>query len=173
MLLMMAKGHEPTVEKIDDLVWARIPDEPMPDDPEEKKIFLRQLYRCVLRHMMHSRCKGVKNAYCQQGAKAHWKMCTKRFPKPFTEFTTIGEENYVTLARPEGGRVVHKDAYGQKNVAHDCRWVVSYNPTLLVALDAHVNVEVRFFSFLLYIDPPEGRQFPEDHQILLQIHLQG
>ena len=143
MLLFMEKGHEPnTPEKIDELVWARIPDEPSPDDPEERKIFLRALHRAVLRHMIHSRCKGVDSAYCNAGKKEHWTMCSKRFPKPYSEFTIIGDNNYAVLARPKNGPVVHKDAYGEKNVAHDCQWVVSYNPTLLVALDSHVNVEV-------------------------------
>jgi len=69
-------------------------------------------------------------------------MCCKRFPKPYSEFTTVGEGNYYTLARPRDGPVVHKNAYGDVDVPHDCQWVVAYNPTLLLALDAHVNVEV-------------------------------
>ena len=146
LLLSMEDEFKPTVERVDDLVWARIPEEPKPDDPEERKIFLRELHRCVLRHMIHARCrkndKKVETAYCQKGAKENWRMCCKRFPKPYSEFTTVGEGNYYTLARPRDGPVVHKNAYGDVDVPHDCQWVVAYNPTLLLALDAHVNVEV-------------------------------
>jgi len=143
MLLFMEKGHEPnTPERIDRLVKATIPPRPSPDDPPERRLFLRRLRKAVVRHMIHSRCDHNKNAYCQIGAKAHWCTCTKRFPKPHCDFTTIGESNYVTLARPEDGETILKAAYDKENVPHDNSWVVAYNPTLLVALDSHVNVEV-------------------------------
>jgi len=62
--------------------------------------------------------------------------------KEFAEFTSISENNYAQLYRPKDGPTALKTAYGKKEVKHSNRWVVPYNPSLLVALDSHVNVEV-------------------------------
>jgi len=147
ILLSVDPEDAPTTpEKIDRLVRATIPEQPTDDMSPEEAAFQRALYQAVAKHMIHSRCKNVAEAYCNQGKKPHWRTCCKRFPKDYAPYTTVGENNYAQLERPQGGRKVKKTAYGEKEVEHDCRWVVAYNPTLLVALDAHVNVEVSMAS---------------------------
>jgi len=70
-----------TPAKIDKVVWGRIPEEPTEDMTPEEVAFRRMLIKAVCKHNLHSKCKGVPEAYCNQGRKSYWKTCCKRFPK--------------------------------------------------------------------------------------------
>ena len=63
-------------------------------------------------------------------------LCTKCYPKPFTDDTTIEENGFVRYRRRDDGRMV---VINGKHV--DNRWVVPYNRDLCVKYDAHINVE--------------------------------
>ena len=63
--------------------------------------------------------------------------CSKRFPKSFLAVTTNAEVSYPVYRRRDNGRVVNVGG-GQL----DNRWVVSYNPYLLLKFNAHINVEI-------------------------------
>lgn len=62
--------------------------------------------------------------------------CSKFFPKPFQASTIIDEEGYPKYKRRDTGICVIK-----KGIQLDNRFVVPYNPMLLMRYHAHVNVE--------------------------------
>jgi hypothetical protein len=62
--------------------------------------------------------------------------CTKFYPKPFQEATTMDEDRYPKYYRPQDGRV-----YEVGNHMIDNRWIVPFNPYLSVKFDCHINVE--------------------------------
>ncbi|XP_056689190.1 uncharacterized protein [Spinacia oleracea] len=70
--------------------------------------------------------------------------CSKHYPKKFNERTTIGDDGYANYRRRNNGRTVEKNG-----VTLDNRYVVPYNPYLLMKYGAHINVE-------WYISPCEA-----------------
>jgi len=98
---------------------------------DEKKCPL--LHEFVCKHMMHGPC-GVLNRNCgcmQDGA------CRFRYPKQFSETTEQEKNAYPIYRRRNDG---HKVFVRKKWL--DNRWVVPYNPTLLMRYNCHINVEV-------------------------------
>lgn len=90
------------------------------------------LHDLVAEFMMHGPC-----------GPANWrspcmvdKKCTKEFPKPFQNETTIDENGYPLYKRRDDGNTVSKSG-----VALDNRYVVPYNKKLLKRYQAHINVE--------------------------------
>ena len=79
-----------TPEDIDTLLSAEFPDEE--EEPE--------LFELVKKHMVHTPC-GPNNptAPCMKDGK-----CSKGFPKPFREETTINEDSYTNLRRCNTGK---------------------------------------------------------------------
>ena len=83
--------------------------------------------------MMYGPC-GVLNRNCgcmQDGA------CHFRYPKQFNETTEQGNDAYPIYRRQNDGQKV----FVRKKWL-DNRWVVPYNPTLLMRYNCHINVEV-------------------------------
>lgn len=76
-----AKLHTP--DELDKLLSAEIPD---PDtDPE--------LYELVMKYMIHTFCGPENpNTPCMKDGK-----CSKGFPKPFCDQTTISDDSYANL----------------------------------------------------------------------------
>ncbi|KAF7810574.1 ATP-dependent DNA helicase PIF1 [Senna tora] len=67
---------------------------------------------------------------------AHPDLCSKHFPKKFNERTSFDEASYCKYRRRDTGNVVIKN-----RIELDNRFVVPYNPTLLLRYQAHINVE--------------------------------
>jgi len=70
--------------------------------------------------------------------------CTKQYPKQFCNETTDLSNGYPQYRRrsPEQfGRVWQRQIKSSK-YSIDNRWVVPYNPYLLMKYNAHVNVEI-------------------------------
>ena len=112
-----------TPEDIDRVVTAEIPDiASMP-----------RLHDAVIRHMIHGRC-GAMNPRCVCMKDGE---CSKEFPKAFSEETIMAINGYPSYRRRDSGGSVERSG---KRV--DNRWVVPYNPYLLLKYDAHINVEV-------------------------------
>ncbi|UYV80906.1 hypothetical protein LAZ67_19002143 [Cordylochernes scorpioides] len=63
--------------------------------------------------------------------------CTKDFPKSFLQLTEANNNGYPRYRRRDDGQTL---VVGTHQV--DNRWVVPYNPYLLVRFNAHINVEV-------------------------------
>ena len=62
--------------------------------------------------------------------------CSKYFPKSFQSSTTIDDEGYPKYKRRNNGLFVMK-----KEIQLDNKFVVPYNPRLLMRYQLHVNVE--------------------------------
>ena len=95
--------------------------------------------------MLHGPC-GADNPKCPCMKDG---QCSKSFPKPFCQRTSIGDDCYPTYRRrcpgpgeSAGGHTtsVRVSRTGQ-HVVMDNRSVVPYNPWLLLKFRAHINVE--------------------------------
>ncbi|CAK8534014.1 unnamed protein product [Lathyrus sativus] len=115
------KLREP--EEYDSVVKAEIPQHE--SEPE--------LYEAVLKHMIHGPC-GVLNQKSPCMKNGH---CKKRYLKEFCEETRQGNDSY-----PEYRRRFSDPIFLNRNNSIDNRWVVPYNPWLLLKYDCHINVEI-------------------------------
>lgn len=90
------------------------------------------LIQLVTRFMVHGPCsRGMGDTGCMRG-----KRCSKKFPRSFISHTIIDSEGYPTYRRRDDGNFVVK-----QGIVLDNRYVVPYNPTLLMMFAAHINVE--------------------------------
>ncbi|KAI5385907.1 hypothetical protein KIW84_072492 [Lathyrus oleraceus] len=115
------KLREP--EEYDSMVKAEIPRHE--SEPE--------LYEDVLKHMIHGPC-GVLNQSSPCMKNGH---CKRRYPKDFCEETRQGNDSY-----PEYMRRFSDPIFLNRNKSVDNRWVVPYNPWLLLKYDCHINVDI-------------------------------
>ncbi|XP_028758138.1 uncharacterized protein LOC114717208 [Neltuma alba] len=107
---------------VDKIISAEIPDKQ--SNPE--------LHEIVKKFMVHGPCGCFNSkAPCMKDHK-----CSKYFPKKFVENTVIDDEGYPTYRRRDDGRTIEV-----KGVPLDNRYIVPYNPTLLLKFQAHINVE--------------------------------
>ncbi|XP_072066303.1 uncharacterized protein [Arachis hypogaea] len=112
----------PDPKDIDKVICAEIPNQFKHPD----------LYKAVKKFMLHGPC-GSANIFSPYMKEGH---CSKFYPKSFADSTTINTEGYPIYRRRMTG------CYDEKgNVALDNRYVVPYNPSLLMKYPAHMNVE--------------------------------
>ncbi|KAF7800995.1 putative PIF1 DNA helicase/replication protein A1-like protein [Senna tora] len=115
--------HKLTSEAlIDSVICAEIPDQD--SNP--------RLYEAVKSFMIHGPC-GLdrKNSPCMVKSR-----CSKHFSKKFTDRTSFDEDGYCKYRRRDIGLFIEKSG-----IKLDNRFVVLYNPTLLLLYQAHINVE--------------------------------
>ncbi|XP_068478881.1 uncharacterized protein [Phaseolus vulgaris] len=110
-------------EDYDSIVRAEIP------KSEEEP----QLHEVVLKHMIYGPC-GTLNPRSPCMKQNQRK---KKYPKEFLEETRQGKDSY-----PQYKRHFNAPVSINRNVTVDNRWVVPYNPWLLLKYDCHINVEV-------------------------------
>ena len=116
-----AKLHTP--EQIDSLMSSEFP----VDNPE--------LLELIKNFMVHGPCGAQnKKSPCMDGDK-----CTKGFPKPFNERTSITEDSYARTRRCDTGQTIHTGQNNRYQV--DNRWVVCHNKYLIWKYRCHINVE--------------------------------
>ncbi|XP_011859010.1 PREDICTED: uncharacterized protein LOC105556523, partial [Vollenhovia emeryi] len=106
-------------ETVDKPISAEIPD-PAID---------KNLYEIVMKNMIHGPCGD----WCMVNRK-----CSKHFPKPFHEETTMDENGYPQYRRRNTNISYEK----LKGFVVDNRFVVPYCPILLMIFNCHINVEV-------------------------------
>ncbi|KAI3812104.1 hypothetical protein L1987_16809 [Smallanthus sonchifolius] len=121
-LFMHADHKVPTVEHIDPVISAEIPDKN--EDPI--------LYSLVSEYMIHGPC-GIENMSCPCMID---RKCSKHFPKKFRDHTCIDLDGFPEYRRRNSGCFVEKSG-----VKLDNRSVVPYNKVLLKRYQAHINVE--------------------------------
>ncbi|CAK8561548.1 unnamed protein product [Lathyrus sativus] len=92
-----------------------------------------QLHESVLKHMIYGPC-GVMNRKSPCMKDGH---CKKRYPKQFLDETRQGTDSY-----PEYRRRFDEPISLGRGRSIDNRWVVPYNPWLLLKYDCHINVEI-------------------------------
>ena len=107
----------------DSVVSAEIP------DPETHPV----LYSIVTKFMMHGPC-GVANpkSPCMVNG-----FCSKNFPKHYVEETYAGPDGYPHYRRRNTRRCINKSG-----VLLDNKYVLPYNPYLLIWYITHINVEI-------------------------------
>jgi hypothetical protein len=153
MLITLSKNCKMnTATDVDKFISAQLP------DPAK----FPNLYQRVLKHNMHGPHKTNKHGEvecgCYRPDKKTGKMkCRFNYPKQFNAETTLDENGYPNYARPENDRSVMK--YG---IQLDNRWVVPYDPFLLLTFDCHINVErvfdIRSIKYMYkYIYKPHDR----------------
>ncbi|GLB44068.1 putative helitron helicase-like domain at N-terminus [Lyophyllum shimeji] len=109
-----------TPEHIDSLISSEFPE----DNPE--------MLELIKKFMVHTPCSAENlGAQCMENGK-----CSKNFPKPFREHTTITENAYAATRRRDTGQT--HDVRGKQV---DNRWVVPYSPWLIWKYQCHINVE--------------------------------
>ena len=133
ILLIMKDSDKPkTPEMIDMAISAEIPDQKT--NPK--------LYKVITENNIHGPCGTAINADspCMGGVGVH-RHCTKDFPKPFSNATTVREDSYPQYRRrgPQcGGQTYTIDRSG---FIVDNSWVVPYNPFLSLKYECHINCE--------------------------------
>ena len=124
ILLIVDTDDKPrTPEFIDTIVSAEIPD----------PVAFPALHQIVVSSMLHGPC-GAHNLHspCMKDGK-----CSKKFPKAFTDHTTIPVDTYPQYMRRNNGRTFEKNHHLFTNTD-----VVPYNPYLSAKYACHINVEV-------------------------------
>ncbi|XP_057376187.1 uncharacterized protein LOC130697273 [Daphnia carinata] len=127
MLIWIDKRDAPaTAEDVDATISAEIPE----------RTTHPRLYKIVMAHMIHGPCGLInKKSPCMDGDR-----CSKSFPKQHSQETIVNDNGYPTYRRRDTG-VVHYLKRGQMDFTVDNRWVVPYNPWLLLKFDSHINLE--------------------------------
>nr|XP_043615266.1 uncharacterized protein LOC122587219 [Erigeron canadensis] len=125
-LLIMTSTHKiTTLDQYNKFVCAEIPDPSRYPEMHER----------VVQHMLHGPCGHLNTkSPCMQGEP---KACRFHYPRQFTEHTVQGEDSYPVYQRRKNGIKVKKGKH-----EYDNRWVVPYNPTLLMMFNCHMNIEI-------------------------------
>jgi hypothetical protein len=111
-----------TTEAIDSCISACWP------DPQSQPLLFETVKRC----MVHGPCGTANpNSPCMENGK-----CTKGYPKPFTEFTTMDEHGFPLYFRPNDGRSYSVGGFTVNN-----QWIVAFCPFLSALFDCHINLE--------------------------------
>uniref|UniRef100_A0A8I6WBU2 ATP-dependent DNA helicase n=1 Tax=Hordeum vulgare subsp. vulgare TaxID=112509 RepID=A0A8I6WBU2_HORVV len=122
LLIMKAKSKIRTPDDYDGVISAEIPD--------KKKYHV--LHDLVVKHMLHGPCGALKKSCpCMIDGQ-----CRFHYPRDFCDATLQGKDSYsIYRRRDDGVRVRIRGA------ELDNRWVVPYNPFLLMTYNCHINVE--------------------------------
>lgn len=124
-ILIILKTKILSPRHIDEIVWAEVP------CPEKYP----ELHKIVARCMIHDPCDTRDDAPCR--TKSDDGSCFRRFPKAFTSDTSVTGQGWLQYRRR--GRFVITRSDGR---VVDDRWVVPYNPMLLIMFDCHINTEI-------------------------------
>ena len=166
ILLIMQDSAKPrTPEMINRVVSAEIPD----------KNVNPKLYDIITSNNIHGPCgRSVNhNRPCMEGEGIQ-KHCSKNFPKSFTDTTIVREDAYPQYRRrsPDQGGQTHKIRLHGQDFVVDNSWVVPFNPFLSLEYEAHINIEIVQYLYVVkylykYITKGNDRiiiQFDSDGQ---------
>ncbi|GJT17209.1 helicase-like protein [Tanacetum coccineum] len=125
LLIMTSADKLANPDHYDKVVCAEIP------DPNKHP----ELHQLVLKHMIHGPC-GQLNTQCPC-MEGEPKKCRWNYPRLFQETTQQGDDSYPLYRRRDNDIEINL-----RNSVLDNRWVVPYNPKLLMMFNCHINVEV-------------------------------
>ncbi|KAK7293775.1 hypothetical protein RJT34_16648 [Clitoria ternatea] len=122
LLFLHSSSKYPTPEDIDKIISAEIPNQDQNKD----------LCELVKTHMIHGPC-GLANTSspCMKNGK-----CSRYYPKKFHISTIVDQDGFPVYRRRNNGNEVEKNG-----IILDNRYVVPYNPQLLLKYQAHINIK--------------------------------
>ncbi len=134
LVILADKDAPKTPDDYDRFVCAELPS-------KEKN---PELFKLVTKFMIHGPCVGVNIASpCLDKTR---KVCEKNYPKELISETISSDSSYPVYRRrgpDEGGFTTEiRVSNIKQTVKLDNRWVVPYNPWLLLKYKAHINTEV-------------------------------
>ncbi|XP_072053051.1 uncharacterized protein [Arachis hypogaea] len=122
LLFMSNEFKSQTPDDIDKHITAEIPDE------NERP----NLHGAFQNYMVHGPCGPYnKNSPCMNNGS-----CLNFYPKEFRQRTLIDEAGFFKYRRTDNGRTMKK-----RECVLDNKFIVSYNPELLLKFGCHINVE--------------------------------
>ncbi|XP_024984010.1 uncharacterized protein LOC112519921 [Cynara cardunculus var. scolymus] len=126
ILMIMKPEHKiKNPDHYDKIVFAEIP------NPTKYP----EMHELVIKHMMHGPCGHLRPfSPCLEGES---RKCHFRYPQQFNDKTVHTNNSYLMYRRRNNGIKVNI----RDNIL-DNRWVVQYNPKLLMIFNCHINVEV-------------------------------
>jgi hypothetical protein len=128
-MLVILASHINSVEDVDSIVSAEIP------DPDTHPM----LHELVKQFHIHRPCDTCGDASCRQ--KSTDGSCYREFPKKMIRSTNLPVDGFPLYRRRGRFHTNVKDHSGIDRVVTD-EWVVSYSPFLLLRYRCHINVEV-------------------------------
>nr|GMD14732.1 ATP-dependent DNA helicase PIF1 [Ipomoea batatas] len=129
LIILKDNCHAISPSFVDNFVSTEIPD----------KHLQPVLYELVKQHMVHGPC-GFLNPNCPCMTQRKCKSaptCKSKYPKLFSDATEFADDSYPIYKRRNTPFLVHVKGFNLDN-----RWIVPYNPQLLLKFDCHINVEV-------------------------------
>ena len=129
LLSLFPRDRPSSAADVDSIIRASWP------DPDEQPVLFDIVKRC----MVHGPCgRAFPHAPCMRDGK-----CSKGFPKSFQPVTIMTTDGYPIYARPPDGR-----AYDVGGFAADNRWIVPYNPYLLMRCRISSHFSLFLFNML-------------------------
>ncbi|XP_057740018.1 uncharacterized protein LOC130957156 [Arachis stenosperma] len=124
-MLLILENNDKLIdpEHYNSLVRAEIP----------SKVVEPHLHYAVLKHMIHDPCGTLDQSLpCMKNGQ-----CKRNYSKKFAAETRRGDDSY-----PQYRRRFDTPVPNNQNFTVDNRWVIPYNPWLLLKYDCHINVEI-------------------------------
>ena len=138
LLVLHSDDQYPTPEKIDEIIWAELPDPALDQNGE--------LSAVITSCMVHGPCGLLApTSPCMQTQSGTTGICSKHYPKEFQEETMVQDDGYPIYRRRNDGieiSIPRRGAGTSDSIALDNRWIVPYNPYLSWRYKLHINVEV-------------------------------
>ena len=136
LLVVSDENRLRTPLEVDSTICAELPPDDSRFESDAQKKQAKRLLNVVLKCMIHGPCGNVNpRSPCMVNGK-----CSKGYPKPFSNETSWNQRSsypfYRRRSKASGGRSAVVGDYDVDN-----RWVVPYNPYLLLKYEAHINVE--------------------------------
>lgn len=124
MLIWLEKGTKiPTPDEVDMIICAELPSKQ--EDPAG--------FELVEKHMMHGPCGTDRPSFPCMAKK----VCTKKYPRQFNDFTTIDRSGYIIYRRRHSG----ENTVTKGTTTLDNRFIIPHNLEILKKYEAHINVE--------------------------------
>ncbi|XP_016173713.1 uncharacterized protein LOC107616245 [Arachis ipaensis] len=122
LLWLNRESNLQSVEIVDEFICAELPN----------PLKFPALYNVVTKYMIHGPCSRLRpSSPCMKDGK-----CSKFYSKRFVDQTSFDEDGYPIYRRRNMGVTVKIN-----DVDIDNRFVVPYNPLLLMKYQAHINLE--------------------------------
>ena len=118
-----------TAKEVDEVICAELPPDPTFAKTPEGQEQLKVLGKLVREHMIH---------HCTEACNMDGN-CSKQYPFEYQNQTIVGKDFLKPLYRRKAGPAFYSH---KKKAMVDNKFVVPYNPALLLKFQCHMNVEI-------------------------------